>query len=315
MKRHWKNFLFILLLGFLFFEILVVFPNRLERGNQFDDKQKKMEALSKNSEQIMQKIHLIESQKGSRDWELFADKATGSQEKGDWDLEVMEVQFYNKNLAEFKVNGKSGKVEGHTKNMKISGDVVTKSFNGYIFKTQKIDYDSSGRKIFAPEFVQMEGPSDSQGGGLKLTGNKLYIDIETSEMNIESDVRASKNLNMQKDLQIQSDSARFNGHNHEALFKGNVKISYGPMVIKGPEALFVYEPGSHILKNVLVKGGVQAQDQTKFASSENILIDLMSQNMYFRGSPRLIQNDDELTGEEIVFLQGGKKVKIESEKK
>jgi hypothetical protein len=36
--------------------------------------------------------------------------------------------------------------------------------------------------------------------------------------------------------------------------------------------------------------------------------------MVFRGQPRLVQNNDELNGEEIIFLEGGKKVKVEKVK-
>ena len=66
-----------------------------------------------------------------------------------------------------------------------------------------------------------------------------------------------------------------------------------------------------MLSSVAVKGGVKVSDADKFATSESVNLDLLANKYVFKGSPKIIQNNDELTGEEIVFLEGGKKVKIE----
>ena len=208
------------------------------------------------------------------------------------------------------MTGARGKIEGKSKNMTIEGNVLTKSTNGYDFKTEQVFYISNERKIETPGALEMRGPKDSQGQGLILTGHKMTVLVDESKMKIESNVQASKNMNDQKKLTIQSDSAQFSGHDNEAQFLGNVKMIYNKMEIQGPQATFSYQKGSNLLSSVLMKGGVQAKDLQKFASSENLSIDLLSQKIVFRGQPRLVQNNDELNGEEIVFLDGGKKVKV-----
>lgn len=310
----WRKLTFLFLLGFLFFEVLIIFPNRLEKKDDLAEKQKKLSQMSVNPEQTMKVIHLSESQKGNRDWELFAEIATGSQQKATWDLQKVRVQFYNKEKVEFTVSGDRGQIDGKSKNMTIEGNVVTQSNNGYTFKTEQVYYLSGDRRIRTPGRLKMFGPEDSQGKGMILTGNRMTILVEESLMKIEAEVYASKAMNDHKTLEIRSESAEFSGRKNEAQFLGKVKMLYGKMEIQGPQAIFSYQPKSNVLNSVLMKGGVQAKDAQKFASAENLTLDLLSQKIVFRGKPRLIQNNDELNGEEIVFLEGGKKVKVEKVK-
>ena len=134
--------------------------------------------------------------------------------------------------------------------------------------------------------------------------------VDEALMKIDSDVQASKEVNSKHLIQIKSQSAQFSGHQNEAKFYGGVKIINEKMELQGPEAIFSYEPGTRVMNSLLMKGGVQAKDSQKFASAENLSLDLLSQKIVFRGQPRLVQNNDELNGEEIVFLDGGKKVKV-----
>jgi LPS export ABC transporter protein LptC len=308
---HWRKIAFSLLLVFLLFEILVVFPGRLERKDESEDQQKKISKLSNTPEQIMKQINLVEAKNGHRDWELFAEAAEGTQEKAMWDLKKVRVLFYRNEKVSYTVTGDRGQIDGKSKNMTIEGNVMTKSSNGYEYRAEQVYYLAAERRIRTPAELSMIGPKDSQGEGLLLTGTQMTILVDESNMRIDSVVRGSKVLNDQRNLKIESESAEFNGRDNEAKFIGKVKLSYDKMEIRGPLAIFSYKKGTNLLDFILMKGGIQAVDQQKFATSENLTIDLLQQKMVFRGQPRLVQNNDELNGEEIIFLDGGKKVKVE----
>jgi LPS export ABC transporter protein LptC len=311
---NWRKIAFSLLLVFLLFEIIVIFPGRLEKNDNIEEQQKKLSKLSGTPEQVMKQINLVEAQHGHRDWELFAEVAEGTQEKAMWELKKVRVLFYTNEGVVYTVTGNRGQIDGKSKNMTIEGDVVTKSANGYEYRAEQVYYLAAERKIRTPGALSMIGPKDSQGQGLLLTGTRMTILVDNSKMLIDSEVRASKVLSDQRTLKIESDSAEFNGVDNEAKFLGRVKLSYDKMEIRGPLAIFSYKKGTNLLDSILMKGGIQAVDQQKFATAENMTVDVLTQKMVFRGQPRLVQNNDELNGEEIIFLEGGKKVKVEKVK-
>ncbi len=304
---RWKNYLFFSLLLVLFVEILIIFPNQLEKK----EAEKPPELPAVTPLQKMGGIHLVESQKGSRDWELFAENATGTPEQGSWNLKKVKVQYYNKDHMDFTVVGDTGVIEGKTKDMQISGNVVTESANGYVFQTETVLYESAARRISSPGKIKMTGPKDAEGSGLSLTGEKMTVLVDENQMRIDQKVFAQKQLKDNKILMIKSEEAQFSGKSNEANFYKNVQIKYGDLIIYGPAANFVYNPGSQFLDSIQVKGGIKVTGQDKVATSENLNIDLTKNLFRFIGRPKVVQNEDELTGEEIIFLDGGKQVKVQ----
>jgi lipopolysaccharide export system protein LptA len=82
------------------------------------------------------------------------------------------------------------------------------------------------------------------------------------------------------------------------------------MKLEGPEANFIYGNTENILKNIKVIGGVKVSDLTKYATSEMVNFDPALNKFIFSGRPRLVQNNDEITGDEIIFVDGGKRVQV-----
>jgi LPS export ABC transporter protein LptC len=316
-----KNLLFTILLVFLFVEVVIVFPNHLAKNNNEpppapkvvvdpNAPPKKEEPIPLKADQKVSGMHLVESQSGKRDWELFAQSASGSQGSGSWNLKQVRALFYNSEKVEFTVTGDEGSIDSKTKNLSIRGHVVTQSANGYSFETPSIEYQSTIRQISCPEEVVMKGPHDKDGDGLHLKGSDMIVEVDKSLMHIRGHVTAEKEIKDKKKVEIQADSAEFSGKNRQARFIKNVTVNYEKMKIEGPEANFMYKPGQNILDTIQFKGGVKVADANKFASADNLNVDLLENKLTFRGKPKIIQDDDELTGDEIIFLDGGKRVKV-----
>jgi LPS export ABC transporter protein LptC len=148
---NWRKIAFSLLLVFLLFEILVIFPGRLEKNDDIEEQQKKLSKLSGTPEQVMKQINLVEAQHGHRDWELFAEVAEGTQEKAMWELKKVRVLFYtNEKSSSIRSRADRGQIDGKSKNMTIEGDVVTKSANGYEYRAEQVYYLAAERKIRTP---------------------------------------------------------------------------------------------------------------------------------------------------------------------
>ncbi|MGZ3783525.1 MAG: LPS export ABC transporter periplasmic protein LptC [Bdellovibrio sp.] len=325
-----KNLLFVILLIALFVEVLIIFPSRLEIEDEAvvrarveaqvkinkekEERIKRGEKVDEPSSLASQKaqgVHLVESQQGNRDWELFADSAEGSQSAGAWQLQTVKILFYNKEKVEFTVTGDRGTIDLKSKDLSVTGNVVTRSENGYVFKTPSIFYSSKTRQIDSPEDVFMFGPKDESGESLDLKGHHMKVFVDDSKMFIQEKVTAQKPEKDGKKIEITADGAEFSGKSREAKFFGSVRMTYNNMTIEGPEATFLYQSNANILNSVYVQGGVRVSDADKTATSDTLNLDLLAKQYTFRGKPKVIQNSDELTGDEIIFLDGGKKVKVE----
>lgn len=326
----YKNLIFIGLLAILFVEVLIIFPSKLEHEDEAEvrarvEAQKEEQRVEKErlasggqpresdnlAEQKMEGVHLVESQQGTRDWELFAKAAEGSHNAGNWKLSDVKVYFYNNEKVEFTVTGDTGSIDAKSKDLSIVGNVVTKSENGYSFKTPSVFYSSDKRIITSPQEVIMQGPRDNATQGMSLKGQKMQVFVDQSKMIIKDKVSATKPEKNGKSIQVVADGAEFSGRHHEAKFLGSVRMSYDNMKLEGPEASFIYSKASNILDSIRLSGGVKVSDVDKFATAESVNFDLLSDQYVFKGRPKVIQGNDELTGEEIVFLDGGKKVRVD----
>ncbi|MFZ3228704.1 MAG: LPS export ABC transporter periplasmic protein LptC [Pseudobdellovibrio sp.] len=288
-------------------------PRVLEKKNEDLTQYQQLQALAQNQkkdavEQKMTGVHLVENDENKKSWELFASEGSGTSD-AQWVIKKVKVQFFSKDNMSYTVMGEVGEIDGTTKDMIIRGDVLTTSTNGYQFKTDSLRYSAKDKMMRSSDSVFMEGPPDTKGAGFKINGVGLEVDIDKNTMNILSSIEAKKKID-QKDFRLTSDRAEFSNTNQEALFTGNMKMKLGESNIKAASAQFFYSSLKKSLDRILVTGGVSLTEADKKATCRELDINLPEDKMTLRGQPKVQQGDDEINGQEIVFLEGGKKVKI-----
>ncbi len=259
-------------------------------------------------EQKMVGVHLVENSDNAKGWELYADEATGSSEEL-WVLKKVKVEFFNENESSFVVSGDIGEINGQTKNMVIRGQVVTQSSNGYQFETNDLHYIAEQKILTSDSAVRMLGPDDKNGVGFKLNGQGFKIDLVKNKMYIESNIEASKAMD-NKTFRVNSNAAEFSNKNQEALFSGSVNMKFDTTTITAPQAFFRYSEKQKTLESILLKDQVVLKDEGKSAVCQQLLMNLLEDTMTLSGRPKVQMGEDEIQGEEIVFLEGGKKVKM-----
>lgn len=299
------------MLSLLFVEIWLGFPIKLENADTLVS-QVPVQQNANQAQQKMKGVHLVESRKGERDWELFADAAEGfGAGQGKWKIQKVKILFYSKNEIQFTVTGLSGEIDTQTKDMKIEGQVRTISANGYRFESPMLLYMAKDRLLQSPAQVQMQGPDDVEGSGLELTAKSMRTYVGESEMNLTGQVVAKKKFKNGRQFTIRSEIAKFSGVHYRALFRDQVSLEYAAMKLQSPEASFQYKSGSSLLDFIQLGGGVKLSDLDKYATAELVRIEPETNRVVLTGSPRVLQNQDELLGDQIIFIDGGKKVKIE----
>jgi lipopolysaccharide transport protein LptA len=142
-----------------------------------------------------------------------------------------------------------------------------------------------------------------------LTGVGLLVDILKDKMTILDQVETEKIID-KKNFHLTSMTAEFSNVNQEAYFSGNVKMKLGPSRAEAPNAYFTYSNKTKALEKILLNHGVKLFEEDKKGTCDELEFDLIEDKMTLRGQPKVQQGDDEIQGQEIVFLDGGNKVII-----
>ncbi len=288
-----------------------ILPQDLENKSSFVEKSED----SNTEEQLIQKVHLIESKGHRKIWELWADRAYEYKGKDTWELEGVRAHFLSEEGGSFRVRGERGTVEIESKNMGISGKVVILSENGYQFSTKAIKYEASVGQLLSSSSVQMRGPEDSKKKGMLLTGDQMIITVKNSLMRILKNVKAEKRVNDKYEVRIRSQEAEFSGKAHSADFFKKVIINIEKTRLMGERATFKYgilskNTGIKGLKSILVSGGVKAVGTDKFVTAGELDFSFAENKFTFTGQPKVVKDNDELRGNKIIFLDGGKKIRV-----
>lgn len=318
MKRIIQQFLLLGLFLFLFIELLFFIPKSLETNENPLPVNNLAQQLDASRGQKMEGVHLVEGQGDKREWELFSTDAEGLVGQGVWNLQKVTVIFYARTGDSYKVIGDKGKIDTATKNIDIVGNVFTSSTNGYEVKTSELHYTSGEKILKIPAPLVVKGPKDKEGFRLIVKSDSLMTYLETSLMILESHVVAERKMRSvngtEKNVKIKSGMAHLSGKSNLVRFFNPVQVFYDEFEVNAPEAFFTYKANSDVPESILVNGGVKVDGMKRKATTENLRIDVSQDQYILRGSPRVLQNGDEIVGEEIIFLNGGSKVRVEKAK-
>lgn len=307
MNRFSKAILIFLFIFFLI-EVLMLVPKEVNSDSKMTIEQFDLE--EKRNDQYMRGIHVVTARGDFKEWELWAEKAVSDEEDGIWHLSQVKVDFFSENGSYFNVIGSSGEFHIKKKDMSIYGDVKIRSSNDYLLVTERVNYSSQDRVIVGPTEVNVIGPKRKNEGVLKLRGDHLRVHLDESMMQIIDNVHGNKKLSSGSVVNVTSHLAEMSGASNYVSFQGNTKFDLDEMRLSGTKAIFKYDEEESFLKSLLVSGGVKVSDIDKLATASELEVFFREDKYIFRGGPKVIQGADELIGDEIVFLKGGKQVQI-----
>lgn len=305
-KRTALGALFVILMV----EVLIVAPREIGVSSRSDSPLLSQTGNAEPNSQVMRGVHLVEAKRDRRDWELWSNQAFTQEGGARWKLENVRVRFFGEGEVFYDVTGKEGLVNVQTKDIEITGDVKMVSSNGYVFRTNKMNYIADSRRIVTRDPVEVRGGQGKGESPTEILGRGAEASLNTNQIQIEHDVRSKKQLESGDWVYIESQRVELSSVNKFAKYLGEVTIDYKGSRITGPSARFDYDDKSKAVSSLLVEGGGRITDLTKWATAKTIEM-LFPQNKFIlRGGPRVVQDNDELIGEEIVFLDGGKEIVV-----
>ena len=303
-------------------EILIIAPTKIEKSKGIALDSDAPNTTTTN-EQVMLGVHLTETHETGKDWELWAEKAYNFKEDGSWVIEKVKIRIFGqqdgksqKNVY-YDVTGDKGQIDPRRKNITIDGgdgEVQTLTSNGYLMKTKKVLYDTDLKILKSNSEMKMLGPEIKGESRLELTGYGMLTDLRTNELKILENIKARKTLQRGQLVTVSSQTAAFNSSNYTAQFHKDVVADYGPYRVTGQKATLEVDQRYHNVDVVTVEDGVRLSDIASWAVADKVRIYPEERKMVLSGAPRMIQNNNELSGEEITFFERGSRIQIKKPK-
>ncbi len=259
--------------------------------------------------QSLSDTYLVKSQGSRKLWELRAMEVHKEKNSNEWSLNVVNAKFFGENNVTYRVTGETGFFDDNQKYLKINGNIHIFSSNGYTLDTSVIHYKAKTRSVVGPEPVELRGFSEEEEENpLFVKGASFETHLETNMINLKKNIYGEKKMSGGRSMQITSKEVLFNGDSKDILFKDSVIVTVESLVMTGPRARFKYEDDK--LHSLFMDGDVKINDMKRWGQAGEIEIFFNQDKYVLRGSPKVIQADDHVIGEEIIFFDGGNRIRV-----
>ncbi len=302
---------FLISFGFLFLLIQLLFlvPEQVE---VHELSKEGVSSRDSSPEQIMTGVRLFEKKADKEDWELTAKTAEAFASAENWKLYDVGIIFYGKEM-DYNVTSNEAEVNTTSMNIKVLGDIKMKTSNDYEFQTEYLNYISNNRELDSPTRTKLITPVDKNGSRMRLEADKIVASLDENQALAYGNVYAQKK-EKKSDVIIRSDRATFHMDTHSAQFMNSVKINYHTSLMEGPLASLKFDQAQNTLTELVMSGGSVLKDNNRFATAETMSIQFLKDLFLLTGNPRVIQSGDELIGNEILLLNGGKQIQVKGAK-
>lgn len=310
--RRFRTFFFACLIAVLFLQIWLGFPTRLLSHSNEDSIAKVAEPLSSGrADKVLVGVHFVESQKGERDWEVFADSAEEDRLTKAWTLQSVRALFYSAKGLEYEVKGQQGWMDGKTRHLRIAGKVEIRTTNGYLLRTEEVQYQGLERKLVGPSPTQVISLRRSPESQLSMQGRRLVAWVDKSSVELLDGVKAQRGLTGTRVAVISSQRAEMSSRERRLVFQGEVRITLDQLQAESPEARFESLEGLDLIRSIQLIGGVRLSSADRLATANTIDFDPKENRYVLSGEPRVVQGSDQVRGDRIVLIDGGRRIRVE----
>lgn len=142
-----------------------------------------LEALPKQVDLSLEKLHYTQNEEGRRSWTLDADKAEYRRDDGQAVLDVVQLVLYESGqFGEIKLTADHGLLRQEEQQVEIWGNVVVVTARGEQLYTERLRYDGQQRLIKSDEKIRLLSPR------MELTGTGLLADLDHGLLQLKKDI-------------------------------------------------------------------------------------------------------------------------------
>ncbi len=132
---------------------------------------------STGADVTLENIHYVETKRKTKEWELWAKSGQHYIQDDYSTLNDLTVTFYGEGGRVITLKGNKGSMK-QKKEIKVWGDVVITSSDGYRAATDSLRYDRDEQRITTEDPVKLEGK------GVEVKGVGLVVDLKTKKITI-----------------------------------------------------------------------------------------------------------------------------------
>jgi LPS export ABC transporter protein LptC len=133
----------------------------------------------------LENIHYEQTnQDALKEWELDAASAQYFKSEERIALSTMQVTFFSDEGKVYKLTADSGEIYTDSQDVKVAGNVVVFTEEGYRVETDSFHYNAKERKISTDDEVTLTNKE------LVMTGKGMVVDLEKEKLYILQEVRA-----------------------------------------------------------------------------------------------------------------------------
>lgn len=279
----------------------------------FSNNQEISQSISSEEESFhsLKKVHLIESARQDKEWEMTAERARNKPGGNEWHLFKVEVFFYHHQRLALKVFGNEALFDSGKRYLKINGDVKVETQNGYQIKTESLFYDSQEKVLFNNEPVQL-----LRGGGLQkkeaiVNGGFLRTSLKENDMLIGGNVLVDQKEGSQLNLKVIAGEARFSKFKNQVEFFNNVKIEWGEYFFESGSSEFHYDEKEQLLYLIKMIKNVKIISPENYATCGQATLSIQEEKTELLDSPRIIQGKNQLEGDKIILNHRDNSIRID----
>lgn len=122
-----------------------------------------------------------------KEWELNAQSAQYFKNENKIVLHRIALTFYSDDGKSYNLTAEQGELYTESNDIKVSGNVVVDTDEGYQVRTDSFKYNAQERKIVTDDKVTLISKE------MVMTGKGMIVDLEEERLHILKDVRALEN--------------------------------------------------------------------------------------------------------------------------
>ncbi|MFC1492132.1 LPS export ABC transporter periplasmic protein LptC, partial [Nitrospinota bacterium] len=156
----------------------------LSRPLSYEFDAKNVSILGSDADLRIDRMHVVQNKRGEKNWEMWAGSAKIYREQNTTELESIHIRFYLENGDPMDITADSGVMENESRNIRIRGNVLIKTSDGYSLHTDTLRFFPKEKRIDTDAKIVVAGNS------FRLTGVGLQGRTDLGHFSLGDKVEA-----------------------------------------------------------------------------------------------------------------------------